>query len=81
MTARIGGGQIRAKLVDKITTLVSQLPTLVDRVTIVFAINDDSGDRTNCLMFIGQLHLLPGEGESLLNNLAYFVGADSALLA
>ena len=83
MTARIGGGQIRAKLVDKITTLVSQLPTLVDRVTIVFAINDDSGDRTNCLMFIGQLHLLPGpsEGESLINNLAYFVGADSALLA
>ena len=83
MTARIGGGQIRAKLVDKITTLVSQLPNLMDQVTIVLAFDDDSGDRTNCLMFIGQLHLLPGpcEGESLINNLAYFVGADSALLA
>ena len=83
MTARIGGGQIRAKLVDKITTLVSQLPNLMDQVTIVLAFDDHSGDRTNCLMFIGQLHLLPGpsEGESLINNLAYFVGADSALLA
>ena len=83
MTARIGGGQIRAKLVDKITTLVSQLPNLMDQVTIVLAFDDDSGDRTNCLMFIGQLHLLPcpSEGESLINNLAYFVGADSALLA
>ena len=80
MTARIGGGQIRAKLVDKITTLVSQLPNLVDQVTIVLAFDDDSGDRTNCLTFIGQLHLLSSEGETI-NNLAYFVGADSALLA
>ena len=80
MTARIGGGQSRAKLVDKITTLVSQLPNLVDQVTIVLAFDDDSGDRTNCLMFIGQLPG-PSEGESITNNLAYFVGADSALLA
>ena len=80
MTAKIGGGQIRAKLVDKITTLVSQLPNLVDQVTIVLAFDDDSGDRTNCLTFIGQLHLLSSEGETI-NNLAYFVGADSALLA
>ena len=80
MTARIGGGQIRAKLVDKITTLVSQRPNLVDQVTIVLAFDDDSGDRTNCLTFIGQLHLLSSEGETI-NNLAYFVGADSALLA
>ena len=80
MTARIGGGQIKAKLVDKITTLVSQLPNLVDQVTIVLAFDDDSGDRTNCLTFIGQLHLLSSEGETI-NNLAYFVGADSALLA
>ena len=77
MTARIGGG---AKLGDKITTLVSQLPNLVDQVTIVLAFDDDSGDRTNCLTFIGQLHLLSSEGETI-NNLAYFVGADSALLA
>ena len=81
MTARIGGGQITAKLFDKITTLVSQLPNLVDQVTIVLAFDDDSGDRTNCLTFIGQLHLLSSEGESITNNLAYFVGADSALLA
>ena len=80
MTARIGGGQIRAKLVDKITTLVSQLPNLVDQVTIVLAFDDDSGDRTNCLTFIGQLHLLSSEGETI-NNLPFFVGADSALLA
>ena len=80
MTARIGGGQIRAKLVDKITTLVSQLPNLVDQVTIVLAFDDDSGDRTNYLTFIGQLHLLSSEGEAI-NNLAYFGGADSALLA
>ena len=80
MTARIGGGQITAKLFDKITTLVSQLPNLVDQVTIVLAFDDDSGDRTNCLTFIGQLHLLSSEGETI-NNLAYFVGADSALLA
>ena len=76
MTARIGGGQIRAKLVDKITTLVSQLPNLVDQVTIVLAFDDDSGDRTNCLTFIGQLHLLSSEGETI-NNLVYFVGADT----
>ena len=61
MTARIGGGQIKAKLFDKITTLVSQLPNLVDQVTIVLAFDDDSGDRTNCLTFIGQLHLLSRE--------------------
>ena len=61
MTARIGGG---AKLGDKITTLVSQLPNLVDQVTIVLAFDDDSGDRTNCLTFIGQLHLLSSEGET-----------------
>ena len=79
MTARIGGGQIKAKLVDKITTLVSQRPNLVDQVTIVLAFDDDSGDRTNCLTFIGQLHLLSSEGETI-NNLAHFVGADSALL-
>ena len=80
MTARIGGGQITAKLFDKITTLVSQLPNLVDQVTIVLAFDDDSGDRTNCLTFMGQLHFLSSEGETI-NNLAYFVGADSALLA